>query len=409
MSAGPIKVMLVDDSSIIRRLLGRVLDTDPQITIAGQAENGVMALERLDEIDPDIVILDIEMPVMNGLETVTRLRRRRPTLPVIMFSTLTESGAAATLEALSRGADDYVTKPSNTGSFDRTALEIKATLAPKIHALVDRRRGRPRLRFATPATPAAPAAPAPPPERPVDPATRRPLTPVRPRVQARAATTPATAPRPSAVRPVGRPEVVVIGVSTGGPSALASVIPQLPATFGVPVLVVQHMPPIFTRLLAERLDGQSALSVAEAHDGAVPQAGQVWFAPGGKHMRVVETAGRAVIRLDESPPLHSCRPAVDPLFTSAVQTYGGRVLGVVLTGMGRDGFDGAAAIGAAGGQVVVQDEETSTVWGMPGIVAEGGLAQQVLALDEIAGALITATGGSSRLSAAPPLTRTSRG
>jgi two-component system, chemotaxis family, protein-glutamate methylesterase/glutaminase len=400
---GPIRVMLVDDSSIIRRLLGRVLDTDAGITVVGEAANGQIALDVLDELDPDIVILDIEMPVMDGLTTLPNLKRRRPTLPVIMFSTLTEAGAGATLDALTRGADDYVTKPSNTGSFDKTARQITAELVPKIKAL-SRRGGEPTRgtspRFARP----APTLPEPGrapggaishresagDHRPTS--SSRPLTSAAVHHAAIMRQPARTAPR----RPGPTPELVVIGVSTGGPTALASIIPQLPAGLPVPVLVTQHMPPIFTRLLAERLNAQSAVAVAEAVEGAEIGPGQVWIAAGGHHLVVSNHGGRLRLHLYDGPAVHSCKPAVDPMFSSAVAALGDRVLGVVLTGMGNDGLTGAQQIHDAGGRVLTQDEATSVVWGMPGIVARAGIAEQILPLDRVIPAIVEATAGSPR-------------
>jgi two-component system chemotaxis response regulator CheB len=266
-----------------------------------------------------------------------------------MFSTLTERGASATLDALSAGANDYVTKPANVGSVAQSMESVREQLIPRIRALT----GRPP---ATAATRAAAPAPAP------------------------------LVPRPPAPRtgPRSAPAVLVIGSSTGGPEALAKVVPHLPASLPVPVLLVQHMPPVFTRQFAQRLDRLSALRVVEAVDGTPLQPGTVHLAPGDRHLVIrADRGGHFATALSQDPPENFCRPAVDPLFRSAVAAYGGGVLAVVLTGMGSDGRNGAAEIRNAGGTVVVQDQATSVVWGMPGAIAQAGLADEVLPLDRI--------------------------
>ncbi|WP_205712495.1 protein-glutamate methylesterase/protein-glutamine glutaminase [Euzebya rosea] len=373
----PYRVLLVDDSSLIRRLLHKIIQLDPGVVVAGEAANGREALTAVEREAPDLVVLDIEMPVMDGLETLEHLKRRHPDLPVIMFSTLTARGATATLDALTKGADDYVTKPSNTGSFAQTAEQVMAELTPRIKALVDRRRAR-----RTPPT----AAVAAPPSRVTT------MRPPSPAVPVTAAAAGASSPSPMASgrsRPTPRmffrPQVVVVAVSTGGPDALQTLVPLLSPTLHVPVLVTQHMPPLFTRLLAERLDGQSGIRVREGYDGARPGPGEVWLAPGGSHMLLrAADDGRVVLALDDGPPVQSCKPAADPMFASAVDIFDRRVIGVVLTGMGIDGLDGARRVQQAGGMVICQDEASSVVWGMPGAVHRAGLAEQVLPLRDIA-------------------------
>jgi two-component system, chemotaxis family, protein-glutamate methylesterase/glutaminase len=354
----PISVLVVDDSVVVRRLVTDVLDADPDIHVVGSAPNGQIALAKIPQLNPDIISLDLEMPVMDGLETLRELRTRFPDVPVIMFSTLTERGAAATLEALELGALDYVTKPANVGSVQASMASVRDQLVPKIKALYRHSaRGRTDARtvpwHTTGARPAAPGLSAP--------------APVLRMAEAR--------------EPV---QIVVLGVSTGGPDALATVIPALPATFPAPVVIVQHMPPTFTRLLAQRLDGRSALEVREAQDGDAVRPGQVLLAPGDFHLRLQRLGDQVVARLDQGTPENFCRPSVDVLFRSAAQAYGARCLAVVLTGMGADGARGAADIVAAGGDVVVQDQATSVVWGMPGAVAQAGLASQLLPLADVA-------------------------
>ena len=358
----PIRVLIADDSVVVRRLLSDILSADPGITIVGAAANGKLALVKLAQTSPDLVILDVEMPEMDGLETLTEIRRLHPRLPVIMFSTLTERGASVTLEALALGATDYVTKPSNTGSLAESRQRVADELIPRIIQLVGRRR---------PVSPAlAKAAP---------PVVRAPM--------------PAPPKRRGPAEPV---DVLAIGVSTGGPNALASLLPMLPADLPVPVLIVQHMPPVFTRLLAERLDRQSAIRVCEAQDGMVVEPGRVYIAPGDHHLTVVNERGRVVVRLNQGPQEQSCRPAVDPLFRSVAEAYGAHTLAVVLTGMGADGMRGATRIAEVGGVILAQDEASSVVWGMPAAVVQAGLAEAVLPLDRIADAVLSRISAGAR-------------
>lgn len=353
----PISVLVVDDSVVVRRLVSNVLDAAPGIRVAGTASNGKVALAKIPQLNPDIVTLDIEMPVMDGLETLVALRAEYPRLPVIMFSTLTERGASATLDAIERGANDYVTKPANVGSVTASMEAVRAQLVPKIKALV-------------PQTVQLPPAP----KRPVSPALSA------------AAATPAARPRPSGVAQQ-RVDAVVIGVSTGGPDALTTLVGALPADLPVPVVVVQHMPPVFTALFAQRLNSKSPLQVDEARAGDRPRPGSVLIAPGDFHLRLRSDRSGVVAMLDQGTPENYCRPAVDVLFRSAAETYGAGVLAVVLTGMGADGARGAERIIEKGGSVIVQDQASSVVWGMPGAVVAAGLADEILPLTAMAAAI----------------------
>jgi two-component system chemotaxis response regulator CheB len=313
------------------------------------------------------------MPVMDGLETLREIRKLKPRLPVVMFSTLTEAGASATLDALALGASDYVTKPANVGSVTLAMEAVRTELVPKVKALCGRavglvRPGRP-VSFTTSPTATPPAA-----ALGASAGRHNDLRPSTP-----------TFPTPS---PKRRVEVVVIGSSTGGPNALASLWPHMPADLPVPVLIVQHMPPMFTRLLAERLSRSGPMPVHEATDGETLVRGHAYIAPGDHHMVIEATAGGGRIRVNQLPPVNSCRPSVDPLFESASRAHRNGVLGVMLTGMGNDGLDGSRSIRESGGQMVVQDEATSIVWGMPGHVAEAGLADTVLPLPKIAAEII---------------------
>ena len=359
-----IKVMVVDDSVVVRKIVTDVLSEDPAIEVVGTAVNGKVAVGKLEQLKPDLVTMDIEMPEMNGIEAVRAIRAARSRVPIIMFSTLTERGASATLDALSAGANDYVTKPANVGSVAQSMESVREQLIPKIKALTGR-----------PVTPAGHRAPPP----------------------------AALPPRPAAPRtaPSRKPAVLVIGSSTGGPEALARVLPALPASLPVPVLLVQHMPPVFTRQFAQRLDRLCSLRVVEAVDGTLLQPGTVHLAPGDRHLVVRPTARGLQTALTQDPPENFCRPAVDPLFRSAVAAYDGAVLGVVLTGMGSDGRNGAGVIRQAGGTVLAQDQATSVVWGMPGAVTQAGYADEVLPLDRVAEAIHRHLSGVALASAVP--------
>jgi two-component system, chemotaxis family, protein-glutamate methylesterase/glutaminase len=338
-----IGVLVVDDSVVIRRMVSSVLDDDPDITVVGTASNGRIALDKLAQLRPDIVILDVEMPVMDGLATLRALRLTHPKLPVVMFSALTERGATATLDALAAGATDYVTKPSHAGSVAASIERVRLELIPKVKGLVGANRAR-----TAPST--APVVPVP------------------------------------ALRPVrqDRVDVIAVGCSTGGPDALTAIVTGLPKDFAKPVLVVQHMPALFTRLFAERLNRSCPLTVTEATDGQVVQAGHIIVAPGDRHLTVRRQGTEIVVVLGQEPPENYCRPSVDVMFRSVADIYGGGVLACVLTGMGHDGASGAARIRAVGGRIVVQDEASSVVWGMPGSVVAAGLATDIVPLDRIA-------------------------
>jgi two-component system chemotaxis response regulator CheB len=347
------KVLVVDDALLIRKMVTDVLAADPSIEVVGEAANGKIALQKIAQLSPDLVTLDIEMPEMDGIQTLKEIRKAYPRLSVIMFSALTERGAADTLEALHHGASDYVTKPASAAGRATAQQRILEDLVPKIKSLC-------RLG-----------------------------TPVQGGQAKRDAAAPAAA-RPFSLRAVGpaiTADVVAIGVSTGGPAALAEVLSHLPTDFPAPILLVQHMPQMFTRFLAERLNGQTSLSVVEAVDGQPLKSGVVYVAPGDFHLTVKKRSGSVVTMLDQAPPQNSHRPSADVLFKSVAETYGARGLGLVLTGMGQDGVQGAEEITRAGGRVLVQDEATSVVWEMPGLVVNAGLADAVLPLGHIAGEL----------------------
>ncbi len=347
------RVLIVDDAMLIRRLVSDALAADPAIEVVGDAANGRVALQKIAQLTPDLVTLDIEMPEMDGLATLREIRKTNPRLPVIMFSALTERGAADTLEALHMGASDYVTKPASTAGKSVALQTICQDLVPKIRALC--RVGGPGAR--------------------------------------REAGAPTTT-RPFAMRPLGsapRADVVAIGLSTGGPNALAVLFSALPASFPAPILLVQHMPNMFTRFLAERLNGQTALTVVEATDGQPIKPGMVYVAPGDFHLTVRRLNSQVVTALGQEPPEHSHRPAADVLFRSVATVYGPRALALVLTGMGEDGLRGSEEIPRVGGRILVQDEATSVVWEMPGRVAQAGLADAVLPIGDVANELVRRT------------------
>jgi two-component system chemotaxis response regulator CheB len=349
-----IRVLVVDDSVVIRRLVSDVIESDPELSVVGTAANGRLAIQKLEQLQPDVVTLDIEMPEMDGLATLRELRNRRIRIPVIMFSTLTERHATATLEALALGAADYVTKPANVGSTTRALERVRDDLIPRIKAFARRSKGLPSA-----TTPAAP----------------------------RPAATP-VATRPASTRPARPVDIVAIGASTGGPNALEVVFRNLAPGIGVPVVVVQHMPPVFTKILADRLSAKSPWLVHEAVDGMVLEAGHAYIAPGDHHLAVARaplSAGRVVV--SRGPAENSCRPAVDVLFRSVAASHGAGALAVVMTGMGQDGLRGAEVLRDAGADVIAQDEASSVVWGMPGYVARAGLASEVVPLDGIAPAI----------------------
>jgi two-component system chemotaxis response regulator CheB len=366
MAASPIRVLIVDDSVVIRQVISDALRSDPGIEVVAVAQNGRVALEKIPTCKPDVITLDLEMPEMDGLALLDELRKQNSRLPVIVFSTMTERGAKAALDALGRGASDYVCKPSGSRSLQATLERIRAELIPKLRGLVKRDRV------------AAPAL-------------------ILPR-----ASVPGAAARVAGAVLSGAPperiDAVLIGVSTGGPSALGELIPHLPRELPVPILIVQHMPPVFTQVLAQRLNGASSLKVREAAHRDKIEAGNVYIAPGDHHMRVAGSVREGWITLDQTPPENGCRPAVDVLFQSAAAMYGKNLLAVVLTGVGHDGTKGAQSVRRSGGTVWAQDEATSLAWGMPSSVIEAGAAQRVLPLSQIPRAIAEAVTGTKTAS-----------
>ena len=343
-----IRVLIVDDSVVVRLMLQQLIREDPLLEVAGAESSGQAALDKLAALRPDVVILDVEMPGMNGVETVAAIRARAPRLPVIMFSSYTEDGAAVTIEALSRGASDFVTKPSQTASAEAAMTVVREQLFTKIKALGSVR------------------------SRPLSDAPQ--------------------APAESLLRtiPLKRSviELVCLATSTGGPEALETVLTALPANFPVPIAIVQHMPPFFTKQLAKRLAEKCAIRVHEAQSGETLEPGTALIAPGDFHLLVRRRDIRSYAITNADPPENSCRPAADVLFRSAAAEFGHQTLAVVMTGMGLDGLKGSESVQKAGGCVIVQDEATSVIWGMPGAVSRAGFAEKELPIDKIAAGII---------------------
>ncbi len=377
------RILIVDDSAVMRSLLRSVVSSDSTLEVAGTAADGASALGSLSLNHPDLILLDVEMPVMDGLVTLKELRKQGHKMPVIMCSSLTQRGASVTIEALAGGASDYVTKPAGQSGREAAFRTLAQDLIPKIHALTNPANTNPaqqdllnRSQSRAPFQPRAvfPGVP------------RSPLS--LPLTQSRS--------QPFRPQPISAvPSVVAIGVSTGGPAALDVLLPMLPATFALPVLIVQHMPELFTRLFAERLNGRCNLRVREAAESDPVCAGTIYIARGNWHLEALAASASnapPTLHLTQGPLENHCRPAVDVLFRSVARLYGVGVLAVVLTGMGSDGAIGCRLVREQGGTVLAQDESSSTVWGMPGAVATAGLAHKVLPLDAIAPEILRIAG-----------------
>lgn len=358
------RILVVDDSAVMRSLLRSVLRSARGFEVVGTAGDGESALQLIDELHPDLVLLDVEMPVMDGLATLRKLRSRGHKMPVVMCSALTQRGGRVTIEALASGATDYVAKPKRQAGPVEAMQTLSRELLPKLRALTMAETAAPVLALAPLVLPVA----------------------------------------PRSISALAPPAVLAIGVSTGGPAALDILLPALPASFPLPVLVVQHMPELFTRLLAERLAQRCPLRVNEAAEGDAVTPGRIAIARGNWHLETLAPSrpGQSpTLHLTQAPPENHCRPAVDVLFRSAVARYGSGVLAVVLTGMGSDGLAGARLIRAQGGTVLAQDRETSAIWGMPGAVAQAGLAQKILPIQEIAPELIRLSNRTSGVRSEP--------
>ena len=372
MSSERINVLIVDDSGIMRRILMTALSKHADIQVIGHAENGQVAVDKVRASPPDIITLDVEMPVMDGITALKEIRKFNPKIPIIMFSAFTQRGAKATMDALTNGASDYVGKPSNIQNPEEAFKFLDEHLIPKIRSLCARSRSSgiaPSLR-----------------DRGIDRRESQGIS--KPKIGlVKSNFVVKESSMSPVVRDVNRPlmpiDGIVIGVSTGGPAALMRVFELWNAPLKVPIFIVQHMPPVFTQLLANRLTEIGVIPVMEPYDGQEAQAGKAYIAPGGWHMYLKRQGTKVFMGLNDDPPENSCRPAVDVLFRSAALVYKRSLLGVVLTGMGQDGLLGAQDILRENGSVIVQDQETSVIWGMPGVIAKADLADKILPLDEI--------------------------
>ena len=385
----PIRVMVVDDAVVVRGLVSRWIDEEPDLKTVASVRTGRDAVDQLLRANPDVVLLDIDMPDLDGLSALPLLLEKKRDLIVIMASTLTRRNAEVSLKALSLGAADYIPKPA-TNREVTTSAAFRRDLIEKVRQLGARRKrgfistpAEPRARqpFAIPSAPGVPA--------------RQKFSVAEPRS--------AVAPHPDhgpdiTLRPFSPivPRVLLIGSSTGGPQALTGLVERIKPVYGrAPVLITQHMPPTFTTILAEHLARASGKPAHEAIDGEPVAPGTIYLAPGGKHMTVAKRNNKPTISLNEGPLVNFCRPAVDPLFASAAQVWGSAILAVVLTGMGSDGTRGAQDIVSAGGSVIAQDEESSVVWGMPGAAAHAGVCAAVLPLDQIGSKIVRLFGGNN--------------
>ncbi len=338
-----LKILVVDDSALYRQVLVDALKGLPQVEVVGTAEDGYAALEAVERLQPHLVTLDVEMPRLDGLQVLERLQREYPSVRALMVSRLAERSAGITLKALRLGALDFVVKPANAGSIEENLRRIRGQLLPRIrHFAAEffqqsvRREscGHGNIQLF------------------------------------------------GKVSRLPR-DVIAVGVSTGGPRCLSALFEQLPASLPQAMLIVQHMPPVFTQKLADQLTHVGTIPVHEAREGEVIEAGVAYIAPGDFHMQVEEKNGKKVVRLRKDPPVNFCRPSVDVLFLSVAKAYGNHAVGVIMTGMGRDGVDGCRALKQAGAAVVAQDQHTSVVWGMPGAVVKSGLADAVAPVDQL--------------------------
>ncbi|WP_082130610.1 protein-glutamate methylesterase/protein-glutamine glutaminase [Kiloniella spongiae] len=362
------RIMVVDDSAVIRGLLTRILEGDPQVSVVESVSNGEIAVKRLESQKIDVVVLDIEMPVMDGLTALPKLLQVKPDVQVIMASTLTRKNAEISLKAMRLGAADYIPKPTSSGELTK-ASDFKHELVAKVKALGQVARASQKAPLPSAAKTQQGTA-----------------MPVAQRTKEAAAA-------PSSLYPskkvtlrkdaITKPDILAIGSSTGGPQALFDVLGNL-GTITQPVVITQHMPATFTALLAEHISRVSSMPSKEGEEGEILKGGHIYLAPGGYHMVFEKQGVNTVVRLNQEPPENFCRPAVDPMLRSLSKIYGSRLLVLILTGMGSDGLRGSEVVTAAGGSVIAQDEQTSVVWGMPGAVATAGLCSAVLPIKEMA-------------------------
>jgi two-component system chemotaxis response regulator CheB len=365
----PVSVLVADDSVLFRRVITEALKSLPGVEVVGSAPNGKLAVQRVRELKPDLLTLDMEMPEMDGLAVLDALRQAGEDTMVIVVSSLTRQGGRLTIQALEKGALDFITKPDAMGAVEARAAILKA-LGPRVRALAHRRAIRNILKD-----------------------TPRPVPPSVPQPVCKSADLGQVSETMMRVAGATKPEMVLIGVSTGGPNALAQLLPVIPGTIGVPVLVVQHMPPVFTQSLAESLSAKCALRVREACHNERVEPNTVYIAPGGKQMRLTAADGLKMIDITDDPPENNCKPAVDYLFRSVAHRFPGRAMAVILTGMGNDGTLGLRLLKRHGCYVIAQDEATSVVFGMPKSAIEAGVVDAVLPMEQIASRIIASVRG----------------
>lgn len=343
----PVQVLVVDDSMVIRRTVTSILSQDPGIKIIGSAANGKIAIEQIPLLKPEVIVLDLEMPEIDGFGVLRFLRKEHPEIRTVVFSTLTQRGASQTIEALSLGASDYASKPTSMakGADENTLSHVTEELIRKVKQF----QSNP---FSPPPSPKAPF-------------------------------------KPRTLQGSFAPEVVAIGISTGGPEALLKMFPGFSRKFPVPILIVQHMPPLFTKILADRLASGSQIKVVEGADGMAVEKGAAYIAPGSFHMEVQRKGGAVVLSMNQNPHENSCRPSADVLFRSVAKVYGGHALGVIMTGMGQDGLKGLKVMKEEGAMILAQDQASSVVWGMPSFVVREGLADRVVSLSQMSSVIET--------------------
>ena len=374
--ARKLKVLVVDDTIVYRTSVSDVLKEIPGVEVVGVAHNGKIAISKIGILKPDLLTLDIEMPVMNGLEVLAELKRNYPGVGAIMLSTLTADGSEMTMQALELGAFDFILKPSSA-TISEGKRKIKDLLQPMLEAFAKSKTapkliGRQDIVFKTST------------------ALRKPLVSRQPSSPPPPASVTANAQAVNQQTSRQKSEIVAIGISTGGPNALSQMLPKLPGHLNVPVLIVQHMPPVFTKSLAASLDKKCALAVKEAEDGEAIQPNTVYIAPGGKQMKLVAAPNgvNRLIRITNDPPENSCKPSVDYLFRSIGDYYVGRTTAVIMTGMGSDGTKGLELLKTKGAHIIAQDEASCVVYGMPKAPAEKGLADVISPLNKIADEIV---------------------
>lgn len=344
-----LRVMVVDDTVLYRKVLSDILSSIQGVEVVGTATDGKVALAKIPQLEPDLLTLDFDMPIMDGLEVLERVRRDHPDLKVVMVSTHTKEGAAITLKALELGALTFVTKPKTDNPLSSQNVLLDQLLPVVKEIMAQLQPSQPAVSNAAPRT-------------------------------------------VTSVAGTGRIRIVAIGISTGGPKALAELIPCLPKDLRTPVVIVQHMPSEFTAALAESLDRKSALTVIEAENGMALRGGTVFIAPGGKQMKVVNTSGKSVLEINSDPPENHCQPSVDYLFRSISKVYGKHALGIIMTGMGSDGVLGLRLMKRLGAQVIAQDKQSCVIFGMPGEAINAGVVDSVVPLDHIASEIVQRVG-----------------